>query len=219
MTVPQACIFDLDGVIVDTAGFHFKAWKRLADRLSIPFTEKDNEALKGVSRRESLMKILRQDNRTLPEKEIQQFMDQKNRWYLEYVSTLSPKDILAGVPAFLDQLASMSVKLAIGSSSKNAKRIIELLELNSIFDTVVDGTAVKRSKPDPEVFLKGADALQIPPAECLVFEDAASGIRAARRARMACVGVGSEFHLGEADTVIPSFENMTIQKLLNRLNN
>lgn len=218
MNKPGACIFDLDGVIVETTKFHYMAWKRLAGILGIPFNEKDNESLKGVSRRESLQKILALADRKVSETEFQQLMERKNRWYNEYISSLGPVDILEGVPEFLEQCRNMEIKLAIGSSSKNARQIMDYLKLNAAFDAVVDGTKIEKTKPDPEIFLKAADAVDTPPAGCIVFEDAASGIQAARAAGMTCIGVGSEQILGEADLVISTFKGLTPQKLFAQLN-
>ena len=217
MKIPEAWIFDLDGVIVETAHFHYKSWKQLADRLDIPFDETKNEALKGVSRKKSLQKILALDDRTVSEEEFQQLMDQKNEWYLNHITGLGPNNILDGIPDFLEQLRAMNVKLAIGSSSKNAEHIIDRLELNDFFEAIIDGTKVINTKPDPEIFLKGAQALKAEPADCLVFEDAASGIRAAKEAGIPCVGVGEKDYLSEADLVIASFKNQTPKKLLTQL--
>lgn len=214
----EAWIFDLDGVIVDTAHFHFKAWKRLADSLNIPFTEKENEALKGVSREESLKKILALDDRDLPPEKFQRLMDQKNQWYQELIATLTPDDILEGVPEFINELKKMDLGLAIGSSSKNAPYILDYIELSDTFDTVIDGNKIEQSKPHPEVFLKGANALGAEPEDTIVFEDAASGVEAAKRGGMTAVGVGSEQHLGHADLVIPGFKGLTPNKLLEQLN-
>lgn len=217
MNVPAACIFDLDGVIVETADAHFKAWKRLAHSLDIPFSEEDNEALKGVSRRKSIEKILALDNRSLPDDKIQELMDRKNEWYQQSIAELTPEDILAGIPEFLQALKEMNVKLAIGSSSKNAPFIVDYLELNDTFEAVIDGNKVERTKPDPEVFLKGAKALDVAPEDCVVFEDAASGIEAAKAAGMRCVGVGSEEVLGGADLVISTFKGLTAKELFRQL--
>lgn len=213
MKIPAACIFDLDGVIVETAQFHFKAWQRLAESLDIPFGPEFNEKLKGVSRRKSIEKILSVDDRTLPESKIKELMDKKNEWYQDYIAELTPEDILEGIPTFLDELQALNIGLAIGSSSKNAQYILDYLQLNDPFQAVIDGTKVENTKPDPEVFLKGAKALGVAPEECLVFEDAASGVEAAKAGGMVCVGVGSEEYLGDADLVISSFKDLGPQEL------
>lgn len=217
MYKPEACIFDLDGVVVDTAQFHYKSWKRLADSLNITFNKKQNEALKGVSRRESLEKILEMGGHELPEGKLIKLMDKKNGWYREYIENLTPDDILEGVPSFLGQLKKSDIKRAVGSSSKNAQYIIDYLQLNNMFDAIIDGTEVEQTKPYPEVFLKGAQAMKVKPIECIVFEDAKSGVRAAKRAGMICVGVGSEEHLHGADVVIQSFEGLKPSRLWDML--
>ena len=219
MDTPKAWLFDLDGVIVETADLHFKAWKRLAESLDIPFGEEENHALKGVSRRKSIEKILALDNRSLPEEEIQQLMDKKNGWYQDSIAELTPDDILEGIPEFLEELQQMGVKLGIGSSSKNAQYIMDYLQIHDIFEVVIDGTKVEKTKPNPEVFLKGAKALGTKPSETIVFEDAESGVEAALAGGMRCVGVGSEQYLGDADLVISTFKGLTPRTLLEKLEN
>lgn len=219
MQQPEACIFDLDGVIVDTARYHFKAWQRLAESLSIPFSEEENKHLKGLSRRKSIKKILDIGNKSLPESTIRELMDKKNNWYQDSISQLTPEDILPGIPEFLDELEEKSIKKAIGSSSKNAKFILQSIGLTHRFGAIIDGGSVNQTKPHPEVFLKGAEKLGAEPSECIVFEDAASGVEAANRGGMWSVGVGDEQYLSEADTVIPSFKNMTLNKIMALLKN
>jgi len=218
MTKPDACIFDLDGVIVETSDAHFKAWQRLAESLGISFGEEFNEQLKGVSRRKSIEKILALDDRQLPEEEIQRLMDKKNSWYQDSIAELTPDDILEGVPVFLESLQEMEIPLGIGSSSKNAQFIIDYLQLNDTFEVIVDGTKVENTKPDPEVFLKGAKALQADPSSTIVFEDAASGVEAANNGNFISVGVGSAEYLGDANLVIPNFIGLTPEKLFKKLN-
>lgn len=219
MQQPVACIFDLDGVIVDTAHYHFKAWQRLAESLSIPFTEEENKQLKGLSRRKSIQIILDLGDKSLPESEIKELMNKKNGWYQDYISTLTPDNILPGIIVFLDELEAKGIKKAIGSSSKNAKHILESIDLTQRFGAIVDGASVDKTKPHPEVFLKGAKALGVDPSACIVFEDAASGVEAANRGGMWSVGVGDEQYLSDADAVIPSFKNMTLNKILALLKN
>jgi len=219
MNVPKAWLFDLDGVIVETADLHFKAWKRLAESLDISFGEEQNQQLKGVSRRKSIEKILAMDDRTLPEEKIQELMDRKNGWYQDSIADLTPDDILDGIPEFIAELQAMDVRLGIGSSSKNARYILDYLELTDTFEVVIDGTKVENTKPDPEVFQKGAKALDAAPDETIVFEDAASGVEAALAGGMRCVGVGSEEFLGDAHLVISDFKGLTPQKLLQLLEN
>lgn len=217
MNKPDACIFDLDGVIVETSDAHFKAWQRLAESLGISFGEEFNEQLKGVSRRKSIEKILALDDRELPEEEIQQLMDKKNGWYQDSIAELTPSDILEGIPEFLERLQEMEISLGIGSSSKNAPYIIDYLQLNDTFEVIIDGNKVENTKPDPEVFLKGAKALNANPARTIVFEDAASGVEAANAGGFISVGVGSEEYLGDADLVISDFIGLTPEKLFKKL--
>lgn len=217
MNKPEACIFDLDGVIVETSDAHFKAWQRLAESLGISFGEEFNEQLKGVSRRKSIEKILALDDCELPEEEIQQLMDKKNGWYQDSIAELTPGDILEGIPEFLERLQEMEISLGIGSSSKNAPYIIDYLQLNDTFEVIIDGNKVKNTKPDPEVFLKGAKALNVNPSQTIVFEDAASGVEAAKTGGFISVGVGSEEYLGEADLVISDFIGLTPEELFKKL--
>lgn len=205
---PQGCIFDLDGVITDTARFHFLAWQRLAQSLGIAFTEHDNEQLKGVSRKESLERILAMGNKQLSPAEFEQAMARKNAWYVEYIATMTPADILPGVVEFLQQLRSQGIKIALGSASKNAPMILDRLGLTTMFDAVIDGNHTSRSKPDPEVFLLGAQALGIAPATCLVFEDALAGVEAAINGGFTAIGVGDPQVLTQADAVIAGFEGL-----------
>lgn len=210
----KACIFDLDGVIVDTARYHFKAWQRLARSLSISFTEDDNHQLRGLSRRKSLLKILALDNRSLPEDKFRELMDRKNQWYQEYIADLDSSEILPGILPFLDELEDENIQMAIGSSSKNAKRILRAVGLTRRFGAIIDGTSVENTKPDPEVFLKGASRLGVPAEQCIVFEDAVHGVQAAQTAGMYSVGVGNPEQLGEADAVISSFKNHSLKDIL-----
>ena len=197
-------LFDLDGVIVDTAKYHFLAWKRLADELDIPFTEQDNERLKGVSRMASLEIILEIGNRTMTEDEKQALCQRKNDWYVEYIKKLEKSE---------------GIKIALGSASKNSPLILDRLGITELFDAVVDGTRVNRAKPDPEVFVTGAEDLGIDPEYCVVFEDAVAGVQAAHNAGMKAVGIGSPEILGQAELVIPGFANVTVNDLLQKLEN
>ena len=212
----KAIIFDLDGVIVDTAVFHYKAWKKLANKMSFDLTEEQNEQLKGISRMESLdilLEIGKKDS--ISDDEKQRLANNKNEWYRENILKMTPQDILPGVKKFLDELKDAHYKIAIGSSSKNAGTILERIGMNNFFDAVVDGTKISKSKPNPEVFLKGAQELNIPPGQCVVFEDAESGIEAAKNAGMKTIGVGKPENLPKADMVIPGFENVNISIIEN----
>lgn len=209
----KACLFDLDGVIVDTAVYHFKAWRRLANELGFDFTEHQNEQLKGISRMESLERILGWGNVSLSPEEKETWAARKNEWYLAYVRQMTPAEVLPGVKDFLTTLHKNGIKIALGSASKNAPLILERIEMASYFDAVIDGTHTTRSKPDPEVFLLGAQALGFPPSDCIVFEDAVAGIEAAHRGGMKAVGIGSPEVLTEADLVVPGFTQLTLDQL------
>lgn len=213
----KACLFDLDGVIVDTAIYHFKAWRRLANELGFDFTEHQNEQLKGVSRMESLELILQWGGVTLSDEEKQQWAARKNEWYLAYVNQMTPQEVLPGVRDFLDSLRKAGIGIALGSASKNARLILERIDMLDAFDAIIDGTHTTKSKPDPEVFLLGAQALHQNPADCVVFEDAVAGIEAAHRGGMKAVGVGSPEVLTEADVVITAFTETSLTKLSDEL--
>lgn len=207
-------LFDLDGVIVDTAKYHFLAWKDLADELGIPFTLKDNERLKGVSRMASFEVILEIGGRTMSEAEKLAYCTRKNDVYLSYIDRLTKEDVLPGARAFLESARAAGIPIALGSASKNAPRILEKLELTPLFDAIIDGTVVSAAKPDPEVFLKGAQALGLDAESCIVFEDSFSGVEAAHRGSMKAVGVGSRDDLPEADTWITGFAGLTPDDIL-----
>lgn len=213
----DAFLFDLDGVIVDTAIYHYKAWKRLANELGFDIDEEFNEKLKGISRIDSLMLILQHGNLTLSETEIQAFATKKNEWYLEYISQMTSEDILPGVRAFFDDFKKYGIKCALGSASKNAPIILEKIGLLAYFDAIVDGNSVSKSKPDPEVFLLGAKLLGVENQQCVVFEDAIAGVAAAKSANMKAVGIGDASVLTNADIVIPTFEGVTTAALLDKL--
>ena len=204
----KAFIFDLDGVIVDTAKFHFIAWQRLAASLDINFTEEENEQLKGVSRVNSLKKILQWGKKEISPEVFQAKMDQKNEEYLELIKTLDVKDILPGVHDFLLELKAKEQPIALGSASKNARPILEKLGIKDLFDVIVDGTNVIKAKPDPEVFLNACDQLGYDPQESVVFEDSVAGVQAANTAGMISIGLGDPSILNEADEVFAHFTNM-----------
>lgn len=213
MTQIKACLFDLDGVIVDTAVYHFQAWRRLANELGFDFTEHQNEQLKGISRMESLDLILSWGKVTLTEDEKQLWATRKNEWYLELVKLMTPNEVLSGVPAFLDALRANGIKVALGSASKNSRLILERIQMLSYFDAIIDGNDITKGKPDPQVFLLGAEATNALPSECIVFEDAVAGIQAAKAGGMKAIGVGAVENLPEADFVIATFDEMTIERL------
>jgi beta-phosphoglucomutase len=206
----RAAIFDLDGVIVDTAKYHYLAWKRLAREYGFDFTELDNERLKGVSRMRSLEIILEIGRLTLEESEKEKMAGQKNEWYVDYIRHMDASEILPGAAEYLQTLRAKEVKTALGSASKNAPLILERLGISALFDVVIDGNKVSKAKPDPEVFLRAADALAIPATSCVVFEDAEAGIQAALRAEMGAVGIGKPSQLKEADIIISGLWQLVV---------
>lgn len=213
MTHIAACIFDLDGVIVDTAKYHFLAWKRLTDQLGIHFTMEDNERLKGVSRMASLEILLELGNMTIADEKKLEYATLKNRWYVEYINRMSPDEILPGSVKFIKELRKAGIKVAVGSASKNTPLILRRVGINELFDAVADGNNVGRAKPDPEVFLKAADMTGIDPGRCTVFEDAVAGVQAALNAGMFCIGIGSPVILKEAHMVVSGLNEMNLAKL------
>lgn len=213
----NCCIFDLDGVIVDTAKYHFLAWKRLADELDIEFTLEHNELLKGVSRVESLSIILKLGNKTLSSEHIEACLKKKNTWYLEYINQLDSSDILPGVESLIGEIKGRGIKVALGSASKNAVIILQRLELMDMFDTIVDGNEVSNAKPNPEVFLNAAQVLDVDPKQCIVFEDAVAGIEAALNAQMRVIGIGSAEILQRAHLVVEDLNNQTLDQLVEQL--
>lgn len=213
----QACIFDLDGVIVDTAHYHFLAWQQLANELGFNFDEKQNEQLKGVGRMESLDIILGWGNLTKTPEEKQSLATKKNNWYQEYIQRMKKEEILPGVLDFLDDLQEREIKMAVASSSKNAPTVLDVLEISDYFDAIVDGSQITRSKPDPQVFQLAAEKLGVQPEHSIVFEDAQAGIEAALDGGFFAVGIGTPEHLGEADFVMEGFENVDFEQLVKNL--
>lgn len=214
-TKTKAFIFDLDGVIVDTAKFHFQAWKRLANGLGIDFDHEQNEQLKGVSRVNSLNKILAWGNTTVSEEEFSQLMHKKNQDYLTYVDAMDESEILPQVKEKLQLLKNNNIRIALGSASKNARKILDKINLTAFFDEIVDGTNVTKAKPDPEVFLVGAEKLGAQPTQCVVFEDSIAGIQAANNAKMTSIGIGNKNVLYEADHIFQDFTEMNDEFLIN----
>ncbi len=209
----RAVIFDLDGVLTDTAEYHFRAWKRLADEEGIPFTREDNEKLRGVSRRRSLEILLA--GRTVPEEQAQEMMARKNRYYQESITEISPADLLPGVLDLLAGLRAAGVKIAVATVSRNGRTVIDGLAIWERIDALSDGYSVGRSKPSPDLFLHAAAQLQVPPSECVVVEDAAAGIEAAQSAGMHAVALGPAARFAEvrADVILPSLEGVSWQGL------
>jgi len=210
-------IFDLDGVIVDTAKYHFLAWKKLAEELNITFTEIQNEQLKGISRIKSLEKILSWGNLSLNKDHFDALMAKKNDDYLGYIATMTNKEILPNVVQTLDYLKGKNQKIALGSASKNAKAILEKVGIINGFETIIDGNQVTEAKPNPEVFLKAAKGLGVHAENCIVFEDSIAGIQAANTAGMISIGIGSKEVLFEANHVFNGFTEISsafIQKII-----
>lgn len=206
----RGLIFDLDGVIVDTAKYHYLAWKEIAKELEYEFSEKDNERLKGVSRQKSFEIILELAGSTMDESSKESYCKRKNDIYVKYISELSKKDILPNVQEFLLDAREREYKIALGSASKNAIMILEKLEILDLFNAIIDGNQVTNAKPNPEVFLKAAYGLNLSPDQCIVFEDSFSSIEAAIQAGMKTVGIGEEDTLGAATIVMKSFEDTDI---------
>lgn len=207
----KAFIFDLDGVIVFTDRFHYQAWKMIADKLGIYFDEAINNRLRGVSRMASLEIILEKYEGTLSEEEKEALADEKNEYYRTLLETMTPEDVTEEVRDCLKELRARGHKLAIGSSSKNTKFILEQVALTDYFDAISDGTNIVNSKPDPEVFLKAAEYLGEQPESCIVVEDAYAGIDAAKAGGMLAVGIGEAAGYEKADVKITGFgELLTI---------
>lgn len=216
MTI-TSCIFDLDGVIVDTAKHHYIAWRTIAHTLGFDFTEEQNETLKGISRYDSLTKLLEIGGISMPEDEKLTLCEKKNIIYLDLANQMDESDILPGVKAFLTELKSHNIAIALGSASKNAVGILEIIGLKSYFDAIVDGNSVKNSKPDPEVFLLGAQLLGTLPSQTIVFEDSQKGLEAAKAGGFISVGIGDPAILDMADLVIPGFAEYTVKSLFDQV--
>jgi beta-phosphoglucomutase len=216
-------IFDLDGVIVDTAKYHYLAWKNLADELEVDFTEEDNEKFKGVSRKRCLELLLEMGDISVSKEQFETWLQEKNEDYLKYISNMDQSEILPDVTKVLEYLREKDIPMALGSASKNAISILEKVELMHYFDAIVDGNQVTKAKPDPEVFLIAAKKLGVKPVNCVVFEDALAGIEAANIAGMVSVGIGDVNILSEADhgfnnftEIDPGFLNDLILLLKNK---
>jgi beta-phosphoglucomutase len=209
-----ACIFDLDGVLVDTAVYHYQAWKKLANSLGFDFSHAQNEQLKGVNRMRSLDKILDWGGIVKSREEKEELAALKNTWYVDMINRMSASEVLPGSLELLQALHGQGIKIALGSASKNSALILERTNLTHFFDAIVDGNAVTTSKPDPEVFIKGAELLNAAAEDCIVFEDAAAGVEAAIAAKMAVVGVGEARNLPGADMIIKDLSGVTVSQLI-----
>lgn len=214
----KGLIFDLDGVIADTANLHYKAWCKIGEQWGFNLSLAQNEELKGVSRKDSILKIANWAGKSFTNEELDAFAFEKNENYLSYCQTLGTKDILPGVYDFINDSMNKGLKLAVGSASKNAKIILQKLGILDLFSIIVDGNMVQNSKPDPEVFIKGAEILELEPKSCVVFEDSQAGIQAAISAGMFSVGVGQE-DLESCNYRIKNFEGLSSDQLINQLSN
>ncbi|PWJ59277.1 beta-phosphoglucomutase [Dyadobacter jejuensis] len=217
MSALQACLFDLDGVIVDTAQYHYIAWRELAQRYGFDLTLEQNELLKGIGRMESLDIILKLGEVDLPMEERVVQATIKNERYLELCQQIVPSDALPGVHDFLKELQDNDIKIGLGSASKNAPLILERLQMTPVFEALIDGNRVTKGKPDPQVFLLGAQELGVDPAATIVFEDALAGVQAGNAAGMKTVGIGQVDVLSEADMVLPGFEALQLASLTEAL--
>lgn len=206
-------IFDLDGVIVDTAKYHYEAWNRLANKIGFSITEEQNENLKGVSRMESLQYILTLGEHSIADNELAKLAELKNTWYVELISNLQQSEILPGAKELLLELKASDCKVALGSASKNSVRILTGLDIIHLFDEIIDGNKTTRSKPHPQVFLMGAEALGLQPKECVVFEDSINGVEAANTGGFMSVGVGDAETLKNADIVVPDLAGLTMTQI------
>ncbi|GAC1343203.1 MAG: beta-phosphoglucomutase [Ktedonobacteraceae bacterium] len=211
---PKAILFDLDGVLTDTSEYHYQSWKHLADDEGIPFTHQENdEHLRGVSRRESLMYIIR--GRQYSEEQIQEMMERKNNYYHDLIKNMSPKDLVEGGRELLQEIRQADIKVAIASGSKNSRTVLELLQIMDLLDGVADGNSVSNGKPAPDLFVYGAGLVNIPTADCLGVEDADAGIEAIKAGGMQALAIGPQerfFH--RPDKVLPTLANKHLQDLL-----
>jgi beta-phosphoglucomutase len=213
MQKPQAIIFDLDGVLTDTSEYHYQAWKHLADDEGIPFTHEENDAhLRGVGRRDSLMYLLK--GRKVPEEQIQEMMDRKNRYYNDLIKQMTPQEVVPGGVQLLKEIRQAGIKIAVASASKNCMTVLERLELVSYFDGIADGYSVVNGKPAPDIFVFAAGLLHTNTPDCLGVEDADAGIEAIKAAGMQALAIGPKERFHKADKVLPTLANARLQDLL-----
>lgn len=210
----KGCIFNMDGVIVDTGKYHYQAWRRIANQFGFDFSKEQHEELKGLSRLGSLERILEWGEIYMPEAEKMHWADVKNNWYVGLISNMKPAEVLPGVLEFLRQVRASGIVTALSSASQNARSVLKSINLEPYFDTILDGNEVKKQKPDPSCFLMAAHALGLMPSECLVFEDAPPGIDAALRGGFTVIGIGKQEDLAKAHLVIQGFENLNYNTLI-----
>lgn len=216
MTI-RGFIFDLDGVITDTAEYHYRGWKRLADEEGWAFDREHNEHLRGVARRESLLLILGARAPEYSEAQIQEFMQRKNDYYLQFIREITARDLLPGAKELLEEIRAAGLKIALGSASKNAGEVLDRLGIRSLFDAISNGSSVERQKPAPDLFLHAAAQLHLPPHECVVVEDAQVGIQAAKAGGFYAVGLGPPERVQGADAIFPSLEGVRLSDILKGL--
>ena len=215
MTAPTAFVFDLDGVLTDTAEFHFRAWKRLADENGLPFTREDNDQLRGVDRRESLKRLLK--GKIVPAAQFEAWLTLKNDYYRAFLTEVSPDYLLPGVDPFLKAAKAQGLKLGVASASKNALDVLGKLGILPLFDAVGDGFSVHNAKPAPDLFVWVAGRLNTPPMDTVIFEDAEAGVDAAIQSGMHSVGIGPVERVGRAQIVVSGFTELTVADVLTRL--
>jgi beta-phosphoglucomutase len=216
-TTRRAFIFDLDGVITDTAHLHFVAWQRLAQSQGLSFDEAFNEKLKGVSRMDSLELILAQGSRSYTQEEKLALADDKNNFYVGLIDGITPADLLPGALDTLKRVRELGCSVGLASASKNALSVLDRLGITSLFDHVVDANTVARGKPDPEVFLRAASALNCQPSDCIGVEDAIAGVQSIKAAGMYAIGIGSPTELHQADKVLPNLKDFRPEYFLNQV--
>jgi beta-phosphoglucomutase len=207
----QAVIFDMDGVLCDTIDLHYRSWKKVAGDYDLPFTREDNEKLRGLTRKRSLEVLLK--GKSLKDKEMDDILYRKNVYYLELVEKLGEKDKLPGVGRLINEIIKAELKLGVASASRNTRPVLERLGIASKIDQIVDGNTVQSSKPNPDVFLKTAEALNVNPGDCLVLEDSPAGVEAATEAGMCAVGIGSPELLSGAYRVYPDLARVSLADL------
>jgi beta-phosphoglucomutase len=201
-------IFDLDGVITDTAEFHYRSWTRLAQEIGVPFTREDNEALRGVPRRASLEILLK--GRVYPEVQMLDMMERKNNYYREFLTEIQPSDLLTGVSDFLQEAKAAGIKIGLGSASKNARDVCEKLGILPLLDVIGDGYSVVNQKPAPDLFVWVAGGMGFNPTQCIVFEDAEAGVKAARDGGFWTVGLGPAERVAQAHRVRANLDGATV---------
>ena len=207
-------VFNLDGVIVDTAKYHYIAWRRLADEMGVDFPPEQHDKLRSLSRMESLEKILEWGGLYMTEAEKLHWADVKNNWYQGLIANMKPEEVLPGVLPFLEEVRNSGGRIALSSASRNAWAVLKSTRLESYFDVVLDGSAARKAKPHPECFLLAAASLQLAPGECIVFDDAVLGVQAARVGGFHIVGIGKPEHLPDAELVIPGFADCRLPDIL-----